>query len=184
MPFGVIALAGGFCTCGTAPLAHAGLDEYVKNPDAAFAWVQTGNHNTPAGPIISLELTSQVWQGITWKHDLRIYEPRELHYVITNRPMPEITWDFAKRAGGESTLTLHARPAPLAARIWKAHSQTRDFRESRWESAPLVAGETIIYNAEPVRSGHVALLGEVEYQTSGITFHLTTSFFEPGLEKP
>ncbi len=80
MRSGLIALAGGFFMFGTASDARAGLDEYVKKPDAAFAWVQTGNHTTAAGTITSLKLTSQVWQGITWKHDLRIYEPREIAY--------------------------------------------------------------------------------------------------------
>jgi PhoPQ-activated pathogenicity-related protein len=435
MRIGFFALAGGFFTTATAGHARAGLDEYLKKPDAAFAWVETGNHNTPAGAVISLELTSQVWQGITWKHALRIYEPRELaypdamllfitggdnnrhpandddhklafglaklcaarvavlqqvpnqplldgktedeliaetfvrflqtkdenwpllfpmvksairamdavqawakergrppvarfvvtggskrgwttwltgavddrviaiapmvivmlnlgmqgpnqlkvwgqyseqihdyvdrglmqevatpagtqlwkmvdpfsyrdrltkpkllingtndrywtldaidfywnelqgpkslielpnaghdlkenrdwattglgaffHHVVTNRPMPDVSWDFARAAGGESRLTIRARPAPQAARIWSARSATRDFRESHWESAPLVVGETIAYSAQAERSGHVALLGEVEYQVDGIPFHLTTSFFEPALEKP
>ena len=74
------------------------------------------------------------------------------HHVITNRPMPELTWDLAKSGRRvESTLTIHARPGPAAARIWTARSQSRDFRESHWESAPLKAGETITYVAQPVR---------------------------------
>ena len=78
--FGLIALAGAFFTIGAASVARAGLDEYVKKPDSAFGWTQTGNHNTPAGAVIGLKLTSQTWQGITWKHNLRIYEPREIAY--------------------------------------------------------------------------------------------------------
>jgi PhoPQ-activated pathogenicity-related protein len=105
------------------------------------------------------------------------------HHVITNRPLPRLNWAFASGAGGESTLTMHASPAPLAARIWTARSESRDFRESHWESATLKAGETITFHAGPARSGHLALLGEVEYQIDGIPFHLTTSFLEPGLEK-
>jgi PhoPQ-activated pathogenicity-related protein len=62
---------------------QAGLDEYVKRPDRSFAWVQTSNHNTPAGTLNTITLTSQVWQGITWSHDLRIYEPREIVYPDT-----------------------------------------------------------------------------------------------------
>ncbi len=104
------------------------------------------------------------------------------HHVITNRPMPQLTWGLARGAGGESTLTIHASPAPSAARIWTARSQSRDFRESNWESAALKPGETITYIAQPVRGSHVALLGEVEYQIDGIPYHLTTSFFEHGGE--
>ena len=38
------------------------------------------NHTTAAGTVHSLTLTSQVWQGITWSHELQIYEPTELTY--------------------------------------------------------------------------------------------------------
>ena len=63
---------------GFSGAARADLDEYVKKADAAFAWSETGSTSTKAGVITSLKLTSQVWQGITWSHDLRVYEPREL----------------------------------------------------------------------------------------------------------
>jgi len=414
--------------------ARAGLDEYVKQPDAAFSWAQSSNHQTPAGNIISLKLTSQVWQGITWKHELMVYEPREITYpdamllfitggdnnsqpgdgdhkqsfalaqlcgariavlhqvpnqplldgktedeliaetfvrylqtkdenwpllfpmvksavramdalqawakekgrpavarfvvtggskrgwttwltgavddrvvaiapmvivmlnlgkqgpnqlkvwgkyseqihdyverglmektetpdgtrlwrmvdpftyrdrltkpkflingsndrywtldaldlywnelegpkylvelpnaghgleanrdwasgglgaffrhVVTDRPMPKLTWDLARGAGGESTLTIHATPAPQSARIWTAKSVTRDFRESHWESAPLKPGETITRYVPAPSSGHLAYFGELEYQIDGIPYHLTTTFQEPASEKP
>ena len=60
-----------------------GAGRLRKAPDPAFAWKQTSNHTTPAGTVHSIELTSQVWQGITWKHALTIYEPAELTYTDT-----------------------------------------------------------------------------------------------------
>lgn len=72
------ALLWGLATTGLASAAD--LDDYVKAPDPAFSWKQTSNHTTPAGAIHSIDLTSQVWQGITWKHELTIYEPAELTY--------------------------------------------------------------------------------------------------------
>jgi len=63
-------------SCGW--LAAAELEDYVKAPDASFAWKQTSNHTTPVGTIHSINLVSQVWQGITWSHELTIYEPKEL----------------------------------------------------------------------------------------------------------
>ncbi len=59
---------------------RAGLDEYVRKPDTAFAWAQAANHETPAGKIVSIKLTSQVWQGITWKHELTVYQPQEIAF--------------------------------------------------------------------------------------------------------
>jgi PhoPQ-activated pathogenicity-related protein len=100
--------------------------------------------------------------------------------MVTNRPMPHLTWDMAQGAGGESTLTVRATPAPLSTRIWTAHSQSRDFRESQWDSTPLKVGETITRVVQPVSSGYLAYFGELEYQIDGIPFHLTTSFLEPG----
>jgi PhoPQ-activated pathogenicity-related protein len=431
---GVIVLTSGIVLAGSGGVAHAGLDEYVKKPDASFAWSQMSNHNTAAGAIIGLKLTSQVWQGITWKHSLTIYEPREIAFqdamllfitggdngstsgdddhkqgfglaqlcgarvavlrqvpnqplldgktedeliaetfvrylqtndenwpllfpmvksavramdalqtwakergrpavtrfvvaggskrgwttwltgavddrtvaiapmvivmlnlgkqginqlkvwgsyseqihdyvergliekaetpagtnlwkmvdpftyrdrltkpkllingtndrywtldaldfywsdlkgpkhlielpnaghglevnrdwalsglgaffrsVVTNRPLPQLTWDLARGAGGESTLTIHASSAPVSARIWTARSQSRDFRESRWESAPIKARETMTRYVPPVPNGHLALFGELEYQIDGIPYHLTTTFLEPNTPLP
>ncbi len=104
--------------------------------------------------------------------------------VITNRPLPKLTWDLARGAGGEATLTINASVAPIAARIWAAKSETRDFRESHWESAPLKPGTTITRYVPKVSSGNVALFGELEYEIDGIPYHLTTSFLEPGAPLP
>ncbi len=196
--------------------------------------------------------------------------------------MPKVTWDLARGAGGESTLTIHASPAPVSARIWTARtgydvrlmpsvkeageipttgkdliivaavdnvlhfrvfdgdgkvavdtderkltkqsrqidelrtrlvnlgpareltesekgqitaavtsiaglsprSEHRDFRESRWESAPLKPGETITRYVPKVTSGHLALFGELEYKIDGVPYHLTTTFMEPAQDKP
>ena len=59
-------------------VARADLDEYIKKPEPAFAWSQSGSATTPSGIVTNIKLTSQVWQGITWSHDLRVYEPREI----------------------------------------------------------------------------------------------------------
>jgi PhoPQ-activated pathogenicity-related protein len=426
---GTAVLAGALALAGSPRNARAGLDEYVKKPDAAFAWAQASNHSTPAGAIKNLKLTSQVWQGITWKHELTVYEPREstfpdamllfitggnngstpsdddhkrgfglarlcgarvavlrqvpnqpllgdksedeliaetfvryletkddnwpllfpmvksavramdalqawtqeqgrpavtrfvvaggskrgwttwltgavddrvvgiapmvivmlnlgkqganqlkvwgayseqIHdYVerglmekvetpaganlwrmvdpftyrdrlakpkllingtndrywtqnaldfywddlkgpkylteipnaghglevnrdwaltglgaffrstVTGRPLPRLSWDLARGAGAQSTLTIHASPAPQAARIWTAASATRDFRDSRWEPSPLVPGETMTRQVLPPASGNIAYFGELEYELDGVPYHLTTTLQEP-----
>jgi PhoPQ-activated pathogenicity-related protein len=101
-------------------------------------------------------------------------------HVVTNRPMPQLTWDVSQGSGSESTLTIHANPAPQSARIWLATSDTHDFRESHWESAPLKPGGTISRFVPAVSRGHQAYFGELEYQIDGIPYHLTTSFQQPG----
>jgi PhoPQ-activated pathogenicity-related protein len=427
----LVALSGGLLLGYAAPFARAGLEDYVKKPDPSYAWAQISNHATPAGTIHSLKLTSQVWQGITWSHDLRIYEPSEVVFpesvllyitggsadskpkdedhklafglarlcgarvavlpqvpnqplldgksedeliaetfvrylqtqdenwpllfpmvksavramdatgawakergkppisrfvvtggskrgwttwltgavddrviaiapivivmlnlgqqgpnqlkvwgeyseqihdyverglmekvqtqsgtklwqmvdpfsfrerltmpkllingtndrywtlnaldfywdglagpkylleipnsghglevnrdwatnalgaffrsVVTNRPFPRITWRFTEPGKGDATLLIHAVPAPRGARLWKAQSQSRDFRESKWECSPLEPGESIMARIAPAASARLAAFGELEYEIDGIPYHLTTSFVEPGL---
>ena len=431
---GLAVLAAGSVLAGDATVARAGLDEYIKKPDSAFSWTQAGSQTTPAGTITFIRLTSQVWQGITWKHDFRIYEPRQLVYpdamllfitggsydskvrdddhkrafaltqlcgarvavlpqvpnqpllgdktedaliaetfvryieskdenwpllfpmvksavramdalqawakenrkppvprfvvtggskrgwttwltgavddrvvaiapmvivmlnlgeqgpnqlkvwgkyseqiddyvqrglmevnkapegallwkmvdpftyrdrltkpkmlingtndrywtlnaldlywnelkgpkylvelpnaghgleanrdwalggigaffrhVISGRSLPEISWELIPAAEGHSTLKIHASPVPVAARIWTARSDTRDFRESHWESEPLKPGETITANVPAVSEGHLAVFGEVEYKIDEIPYHLTTTFLEPATISP
>jgi PhoPQ-activated pathogenicity-related protein len=427
-------LTGGFVLGGDTTVARAGLDEYVKKPDSAFSWTQTGNHDTAAGTITFIKLTSQVWQGITWKHDFRIYEPHEIVYpdamllfisggghdskandkdhqqafalaqlcgarvavlpqvpnqplldgktedeliaetfvrylqtkdenwpllfpmvksavraidtlqawakenrkpaltrfvvsggskrgwttwltgavdarvvaiapmvivmlnlgeqgpnqlkvwgkyseqiddyvqrglmeanrtpegtrlwkmvdpftyrdrltmpkmlingtndrywtlnaldlywnelrgpkylvelpnaghglegnrdwalggvgaffrhVISGRPLPRLSWELARGSEGNLMLTVHASPAPLAARIWTAHSDNHDFRESHWESEPLKPNETITGRVAPVSEGRLAVFGEVEYKIDEISYHLTTTFLDPATAAP
>ena len=98
--------------------------------------------------------------------------------------MPKITWDLVRGAGGESMLTIHASPAPVSARIWTARSETQDYRESRWEPAPLKPAETISRYVPRVPSGHLVLFGELEYEIDGIPYHLTTTFLEPAATPP
>jgi PhoPQ-activated pathogenicity-related protein len=100
-------------------------------------------------------------------------------HVISGRLMPQISWELHRADGGDCALTIHATSAPLAARIWSAHSDTRDFRESRWESEPLKPGETIIGKVAPVPKGRLTVFGEVEYKIDEIPYHLTTTFLEP-----
>jgi PhoPQ-activated pathogenicity-related protein len=72
-------IAGG----GAGSTFGSELDDYLKRPDGAFHWKQTSNHATKVGKIHSLTLTSQVWQSITWTHELVIYEPTDLTYKDT-----------------------------------------------------------------------------------------------------
>jgi PhoPQ-activated pathogenicity-related protein len=105
-------------------------------------------------------------------------------HVATSRPMPKIKWEMAAGAGGESTMTIHASPPPVSARIWTARSDSRDFRESRWDSAPLKPGETITRYVPKAPSGNIVYFGELEYQIDGVPYHLTTTFMEPGAPPP
>src|SRR5947208_7464510 len=69
-------LAGVFL--GRAADARADLHGYVKKPDDSFAWKLKEKTVTPDGTVYDIELTSQTWQGIVWKHQLQVYQPKEV----------------------------------------------------------------------------------------------------------
>lgn len=82
------------------PAAHAGLEEYVKRDDGAFAWEVTNLQATNGGHVQHVKLTSQRWQGMRWEHQLDVYETPDIKQLdnvllfITggssdSRPKPE-----------------------------------------------------------------------------------------------
>jgi PhoPQ-activated pathogenicity-related protein len=59
--------------------SRAGLDEYVKKADPAFAWKIEATESVPSqGTVSHIRLISQEWQGIRWQHHLQIYEPAKV----------------------------------------------------------------------------------------------------------
>src|SRR5437660_1120789 len=65
--------------CGIVPLsARADLLEYVKKPESKFTWKLKEKKSVPVGTIYDLHLVSQVWQGITWEHQLQVYLPKNV----------------------------------------------------------------------------------------------------------
>jgi PhoPQ-activated pathogenicity-related protein len=61
----------------SGPAARAGLVEYVQKPDAAFKWELKGQTRQGAFTVYDLRLVSQVWEGITWEHQLQVYRPTD-----------------------------------------------------------------------------------------------------------
>ena len=95
-------------------------------------------------------------------------------HVVPGRPMPELSWKFARPADGGLKLSVDASLKPKAARIWTARSETRDFRDSRWESSPLEPGSTMTAAVPGPEKGHVAIFADLDYEVEGITYHLST----------
>lgn len=76
----LVIAAVGAGLCGTAATAGE-LEDYLKKPDPAFAWSVAKTETTAAGKIHTIDLTSQVWHGITWKHNLTVYEPAKPEFA-------------------------------------------------------------------------------------------------------
>ena len=100
-------------------------------------------------------------------------------HTVSDRPMPAIAWDSKNLKPDELTLKIEATPAPKSARLWVAKSDTRDFRESKWESSPLTAGTKISGTAvKPADARNIAAFADLEYEIDGISYHLTTTKVE------
>jgi PhoPQ-activated pathogenicity-related protein len=59
------------------------LQDYVGRADDSFALKDNGIERLPGCKIHKLELTSQTWQGIPWKHALYIYVPEDPRHTRT-----------------------------------------------------------------------------------------------------
>lgn len=67
-----------------AEAPSAGLFEYVRRAEPKFAWKLQAKTETTAGSIYDLNLVSQEWHGITWTHQLQVYQPKG---VASNKTM-------------------------------------------------------------------------------------------------
>ena len=67
-------LLGAFLFVFVGP-AGADLDDYIKRPEDALAWKLIEKRTRPEGVVYDLQLISQSWQGILWKHQLQVYQP-------------------------------------------------------------------------------------------------------------
>lgn len=65
---------------GAIPTA---LQEYVAKKDDAYAWKILGNKYVDGCQVFDIDLTSQVWQGITWKHALTAFVPEDIQHTDT-----------------------------------------------------------------------------------------------------
>lgn len=64
-------------------MVRADLLDYVKKPDEAYAWKLKEKKETPEGTVYDIHLVSQVWQGITWEHQLQVFLPKGVKPTTT-----------------------------------------------------------------------------------------------------
>ena len=54
------------------------LSDFVSTPDDSYAWQLVDSPTFNGRPVHRIELTSQTWHEIVWKHALLVCDPREL----------------------------------------------------------------------------------------------------------
>ncbi len=95
-------------------------------------------------------------------------------HVATSKPFPEIEWKHESVDGGYR-LVMQSDVTPIAARLWTAESDSKDFRESQWKSQTLKSvGKQYQGEAAAPVGKHVALFGEFEYKLDNQTYSLST----------
>ena len=95
-------------------------------------------------------------------------------HQITGTAMPSLRWKH-ETVDGKMRLTIEANSPPSGARLWIAQTPTTDFRTAQWRAQELsVSGGKIVGELPPPDSGHVAFFGEVDYETDGLPYHLST----------
>jgi PhoPQ-activated pathogenicity-related protein len=58
--------------------AAVALERYIAKADASYAWHVRDRREQRGIELAEVELTSQTWQGVTWKHQLALIVPRRV----------------------------------------------------------------------------------------------------------
>ncbi|MDR1959454.1 MAG: PhoPQ-activated pathogenicity-related family protein [Planctomycetaceae bacterium] len=150
-------------------------------------------------PYWTLDATRNYWDDLTGVkyiatfpnvgHDLGNEQPRAFlsvavfaKYAFENKgnSWPEMTWTSGENTDGDYTLKVVTEIPDCTAKLWTAHSDSKDFRQSVWGSKDLNAsGETGLYEAviPKPEKGHVAFYMELESIWFDTPFSLTTQVF-------
>jgi PhoPQ-activated pathogenicity-related protein len=100
--------------------------------------------------------------------------------VAAQEPLPKLQWTH-EDVEGKLRLAINSSPAPVSVRLWAAHSDSKDFRNAKWEATELTpsandgGGETFIGEIDKPPTGHVALFGEATYRRGDIPYNLSTA---------
>jgi PhoPQ-activated pathogenicity-related protein len=57
-----------------------GLARYVEREESVYKWELRSRRKLEKGTIYDMDVTSQTWQGIVWKHPVTICEPNRIRY--------------------------------------------------------------------------------------------------------
>jgi PhoPQ-activated pathogenicity-related protein len=102
-------------------------------------------------------------------------------HVAEDKSLPELKWTH-EGDDGEYRLTINSTPAPESVRLWVAKSDTKDFRNAKWEATELKVndeaggdGEEFVGVVEKPKEGNIALFGEATYRQGPLPYNLSTT---------
>ena len=149
-------------------LIHGTNDPYWPVDAAKLYW------NDLVGPKSLLEVANGN-HGLKGGQDLAVATLAAFfRHVAGQSPWPTLQWKHGDAEGG-FVLEIQSSPKPKAARLWVAHSLTKDVRQSEWASQPLADhGGGFLAKVPKPEQGHVAFFGELQFETDGLPFSLCT----------
>ena len=105
-------------------------------------------------------------------------------YQVTGRPcrLCRGEWNLPAR---KRHVDHSRRPGTAFGPALDDHRFSRDFRDSKWSASPLETGTTITASIDEAGlrgTGPLSLTWNI--QIDGIPYHLTTHFFQPGIQDP
>jgi PhoPQ-activated pathogenicity-related protein len=98
-----------------------------------------------------------------------------VRHVLSQRPLPTVEWKYDDSAADAVRIHVTAKPMPKTSRVWVARSDTQDFRDSRWEPAPLPAASPLATELPRPATGNIAYVADLEYEIDALPYHLSTA---------
>lgn len=98
-----------------------------------------------------------------------------VRHQITGQPLPSVSWKHGESADGRLQLSITAEPPPREVRLWRAVSDSTDFRKAKWTSEKVTAEAAMSGIAlERPSAGHIAFFADAGYEIDEIPFTLCT----------
>jgi PhoPQ-activated pathogenicity-related protein len=94
-------------------------------------------------------------------------------HIVEKSPMPQLDWSQSAR-DGRLSITVRSSVVPKAARVWFALSKSKDFRDSRWQDFAMTEENGAFTASKSRPEDHVAFFGELQFESHGLPFSLTT----------
>ena len=127
-----------------------------------------------AGPKYTLEIPN-AGHGLDGGRDVVLATIAAFfRHAVAGTPWPSLDWSETE---GEKDLSLSVRstPKPKTARLWIAHSPTKDLRDAKWHCEPLgESSDGFVAKVPKPPQGHVAFYGELQFEQDGLPYSLCT----------
>ncbi len=142
-------------------------------------------------PYWTVDALNLYWQGLVGDKYI-LYVPNNVHglkdygrifgslnalhqHAACGQRLPRLSWHYEDR-DGSVRLTVQSDPPARRLVAWTATAPTRDFRQAKWESHPLVQdGPQHAFQVDRRRDGFAAVFAEAEYEADGSPYYFSTN---------